>query len=185
MQIYVYRVTGVSSLVQANPRPMLLPRDTGLKAKKIVYDAAEQAEQACYRNERNEIYIPTISVRAAMLNACIGRKIGKLAAKAVISGCVFPVEESAILLNQKTLKPITKYKIDSRRAVVQHQGIIRCRPMIENWCFDLPLEIDNEMIPNIAPVTDVLNLAGRICGLLELRPNRRGIYGRFKAELIS
>lgn len=182
MQIITYRITGVSPLLQHNPAGMKKSGD-GMSAAKKVYIAEEEAEAGVYRNERKEIVVPTIAFRSAILEASKGRKIGKVAARAVMSGSVFPVEQSCIVLDQKKFKPITEYKIHTCRAVVNKAGILRCRPMIENWCCDLALEVDTEMLPNVDIVAQLLNIAGKIIGIMDWRPQKLGTFGRFTAAV--
>lgn len=182
MEVFVYRIQGVSPLLQHNPKSM---QSKGVESltKKKVYVAEDEAEAGSYRNERGEFYIPTMAFRAAILSASKGRKIGKVAARSVLSGCVFPVEQEAILLVPKTGKPIKSYEIHTGRVVIQRNGVIRCRPLFREWACKLALEIDTEMLPNIDIVSQVLNIAGKIIGVMDWRPERLGIHGRFTATL--
>lgn len=123
--------------------------------------------------------------RSAILRASSGRRIGKVSAKSVVAGTVFPIEQECILLSAKTGKPLTSYKIHSCRAVVNKAGILRSRPMFEDWACDLALDIDTEMLPDIGIVTQLLNIAGRIIGVMDWRPEKMGTFGRFTAELVQ
>jgi hypothetical protein len=184
MDIFVYRITGVSPLLQNNPAAMGGKKQDGLAAKKI-YIPEEEAKAALYTDDDGHIIIPSIAFRSAMFRAATGRKIGKSSAKTVISGSVFPVEQSLLVLNAKTGKPRKDYTIHKCRAVVNKAGILRCRPMISDWATDLALEIDTEMLPNPEVVTQLLNLAGKIAGVGDWRPEKLGVFGRFTAVLKS
>jgi hypothetical protein len=184
MQTVVYRITGVSPILQHNPQGMKRSNDGMTAAKKTYLSGEDEAEQGTYRNARRELIVPTIAFRSALLEACKGRKIGKVGAKTVVAGSVFPVETEAVLLDVKNEKPITKYEIHTCRAVVNDAGILRSRPMISNWCCDLPLEVDDEMLPNWESVVgELLNIAGKIVGVMDWRPEKLGTFGRFRAEL--
>lgn len=182
MEIVTYKIEGVSPLLQHNPAAMQSSSSKGLSGKKV-YIPEEEAAAAVYKNERGEFVIPTIAFRSALLSGSKGRRIGKTAARAVLAGCVFPVEQECILLDQKNHKPIKGYKVHTCRAVVQRSGVMRSRPMFENWCCKLALEVDTEMLPNTDIVTQVLNIAGKIIGVMDWRPEKLGIYGRFTAAL--
>ena len=183
MELLTYRITGVSPILQNNPAKMATQGSDGLKSGKKIYVAADEAEAAVYRNEQGEIIVPAIAFRAALFRAATNRKIGKLSAKSAVAGSIFPVETEVQLVNAKTNKAIKDYKIHSCRAVVNKAGIIRVRPMIENWACDLVLEVDTEMIPNVAVITELLNIAGKIAGIMDWRPEKLGTFGRFTAKL--
>lgn len=182
MEVFTYQVNGISPLLQHNPAAMG-SGPKGLAAKKV-YDVNKEADAGCYRDNKLNFIIPTIAFRSAILSASKGRKIGKVAARAVLSGCVFPIEESCTLLDSKG-KPIKGYEVHTCRAVVNKAGIIRARPMFRNWSCKLPLEVDTEILPEIDIITQLLNIAGKIIGVMDWRPEKLGIYGRFTAELIG
>lgn len=185
MGIYQFEITGVSPILQNNPAKMQKKADGGLKGGKKVYDPAIEAEESSYRNERGELVVPSIAFRASMFKACTGRKIGKMGAKSVVAASVFPVEMACILLGQKSGKPLTKFEIHSTRVVIQRQGIIRCRAMIADWKTILALEVDSEMLPDPNVVEQLLNVAGKVAGIMDWRPERLGMFGRYTAKLVK
>ena len=101
----------------------------------------------------------------------------------VIAGAVFPVDEMMLILDGKG-KPAKKYEIDKRAVVIKGSRVIRCRPKWFPWIIKVPLEIDMELI-SLSQVQDAGQLAGRIIGLGEFRPDPSsgksgvGTYGRF------
>lgn len=184
MDLFTYRITGVSPILQNNPAKMQRSGPDTLKGGKKVYDPKVEAEAAVYRNERDEIVVPSIAFRASMFKAATGRKIGKMSAKTVIAAAVFPVEAQCILLSAKTGAPIKEYEIHSCRCVVNKAGIIRCRPMIDGWATDLVLELDTDFAPGLHKVVaELLNVAGKVAGVMDWRPEKLGTFGRFTAEL--
>jgi len=184
MEIVTFRITGVSPILQNNPAKMQASKDDSLKSGKKVYDPKIEAEASVYRNERKEIVVPSIAFRASMFKAATGRKIGKMSAKTVIAAAVFPVETVCILVGAKTDKPIKDYVIHSCRCVVNKAGIIRCRPMIEEWATDLALELDTQFAPGLEKVVlELLNIAGKVAGVMDWRPEKLGTFGRFTAAM--
>jgi hypothetical protein len=184
MEIVRFKITGVSPILQNNPAKMQASKGTELGGKKT-YDPVIEAEAAVYRNDRKEIVVPSIAFRAAMFKACTGRKINKLSAKTAVAASVFPVEQECILLDGKG-KPIKDYKIHSCRCVVNKAGIIRTRPMIEHWSTVLALEVDTNFLGKGCEqvLEQLLNLAGKIAGVMDWRPEKLGTFGRFTAKLI-
>jgi hypothetical protein len=83
-------------------------------------------------------------------------------------------------------KPITSddddWTIDTRRAVVQKQGILRSRAKITDWACPLEFEYDPELIepPLIAAI---VAQSGKFPGVLDYRVGRKGQFGRYTAIL--
>ena len=65
------------------------------------------------------------------------------------------------------------------RAVVQKNGILRSRPIIPVWAVDVIFEIDDDFIVP-SQVLSLMNDAGRIAGVGDWRPAKKGRYGRYK-----
>lgn len=192
IELHVWKITGISPLIQHNPLALQASQPTGaMTAGKKKYDDREEAEIRCYRTEDGEYFLPPEMFRAALLNACTGRKISRRSAKTIISGSVFPSERFLFLIDPASEKPLKKYEIHKCRAVVNRQGIIRVRPLFDPWALKLALEIDTDFIGNLEIITELLNIAGRICGVGDNRPdtskgrNGIGTFGRFKAELVN
>ncbi|MEZ6097264.1 MAG: hypothetical protein R3C03_24075 [Pirellulaceae bacterium] len=78
-----------------------------------------------------------------------------------------------------------RYEIHSCRAVVQRAGIIRHRPKFNDWGCLLALEVDTEMLPDVSIVQELLNIAGKIIGVGDWRPEKLGTFGRFSAEIVA
>jgi len=190
IEIHVWKLTGLSPLLQSNGASLLESQDQGgMTTGKKVYIDAEEAEMRVYR-ENGCFAHPTTAIRAALLSACTNRKINKKAAKGIIAGAVFPVEQW-MRIDDAEGKPFAAYEMFACRAVVGKNGIRRVFPMFRNWTALLPLEIDRDLIMSIDDITSLLDIAGRIVGIGQLRPdttrgkNGVGTYGRFRAKLVE
>ena len=191
LELHTWKIPGDSALLQNNPAgTMGVGDDGGMKAGKKKYDDTEEAAIRTYKNADGLFVHPTAAFRSGILVAAGGRKIGKKAARTIIAGALFPSEAEAILLNEKG-KPIKEYTIHKCRVVVNGRAVMRCRPMFWPWSLLLAMEVDRDLIANLALVTDVLNLAGRIVGIGDNRPDTSkgktgvGTFGRYSAELVS
>jgi hypothetical protein len=180
--IKVFKITGLTPLLQNNPKSM--GGNGGIKTKK--HPAPEEdAENKVYRMDDGQIYIPSISFRSSVIaprGGATAQRIGKSAAGTIFSAGVMNADEFCRLYHPETSKPIHDYEIDIRRVVVQKNGILRARPKIPEWGCDLPLEIDDNFL-SIDDVLELLNRAGKIAGVGDYRPQSKGIFGRFKAEI--
>jgi hypothetical protein len=73
----------------------------------------------------------------------------------------------------------SEYTIDSRRAVVQGNGIIRSRPKFEAWSADFDVLYDPDLITDEDIFKAVLTDAGNRIGIGDYRPQKTGWFGRF------
>jgi hypothetical protein len=85
-------------------------------------------------------------------------------------------------------KPITDktedWEIDTRRVVVQKNGILRSRPKITDCPCVLELEYDEALMqPEL--IVAVLQHAGKFPGVGDYRVGKKGPFGRFGAELLN
>lgn len=185
-KIVVFKITGLSPLLTHNPASMK-QSNSGKLGQKNIPTREEEAAAGCYKNEDGTFYIPSESFRQSIVGAgggASGRRIGKKSASSIVCAGVFTTEVSCTLLSIDTDKPIKKYEIHTCRAVVQRQGVLRSRPMFKDWGCKLPLEIDEDFItPEI--VLELLNISGKIAGVGDFRPQRKGTFGRYKAEIES
>lgn len=170
----------MSALLTHNPQSMSV--STGVKTKKLPAPE-EEAESGTYKDENGNFCIPSCSFRSSLLNSLKNKRVGKSSAISVFQAAVFNDDEYCILMDPKTRKPLKNYKVDSRRAVVQRQGIIRHRPRFEGWFCTLSLLIDEEVLSK-EQLVENMNIAGTICGVGDFRVERRGPFGRFTALLL-
>lgn len=175
-----FRVWGDFPLLLHNPAQMR--RNEGVKQKKIP-TPEEEAAAGLYLVEGG-FGIPSVAFRSALLNGLKNKKVGKASAISVFQAAVFNVDEFCLLIDGEG-NPLLKYGIDTRRAVVQRQGILRSRPRFEKgWGCILELEIDVDMV-SPEQVVEHLNVAGLVVGVGDFRIEKRGPFGRFHVELMK
>ena len=125
-QNHKFKVIGVLPLLTHNPSSMGGP-STGPKTRKIP-TPEEEAAAGAYRDDKGNFCIPSVAFRSAFLGGLRNKRVGKSSAISVFQAAVLTVDELTVLVDQKTRKPLKKYVIDSRRAVIQRSGVIRSRP---------------------------------------------------------
>lgn len=184
-KIVVFKIKGLSPLLQNNPASM--SRSNGSLGTKKIPKPEDEAAAKCYKDEEGHFYILSEAFRASIVGkggAASGRRIGKFTASSRACAGIFTVEPRATLLDSKNGRPLKKYSIDTRRAVIQGQGVLRSRPCFQNWMVRLPLEIDEDFV-TVDQVLELLNIAGKVAGVGDFRPQRRGSFGRFTAGIES
>ena len=183
LEVYKYRIEGVSSLLMHSPQAMMESRPAGTSTKQIP-SAEEEAEKGAYRNEDGTLYLPSAAFKASLMHGAGGRRIGKTAARTVLAGAVFTTSPKTHLIDPESGERLRDYRVHVARVVVQRSSIMRARPEIERWGCVLELEVDLEFIQAFV-VEELLNIAGRISGVGDFRPERRGPHGRYQAQLLS
>lgn len=177
-EIVAFTIVGVSPLLQNNPENFIgAVADVGLASKKVYVDA-DEAKLRVYQNSDGQFCHPSDAFKRSMVKAVAGKKFGKAHATAVIKGAVFIVEQYSVIEDPKG-EPAKKYTIDKRSCVVNKARVNRCRPCWANWQIKVALEIDTAIV-SPEDVKVALQLAGRIIGIGDFRPEKGGGFGRFK-----
>ena len=180
MELITFKITGTSPLLMNNPVGMLNVKPDTLSAAKKIYDPNVEAQSRLYKDDKG-FFLPSVAFRSAILSATSGKKVGKEKAIFVIPSSVQIAQENTYLVDKKG-KSIQHYEIDSRRVVVMKAGVIRHRPKFLEWQTYLPLLIDTDRIPEDSVLT-LLNDCGQKIGVGDYRPNKKGWFGMFKAEI--
>lgn len=183
LSIAVFKITGLSPLLQHNPASMLAHKSGGINVKQIPLPE-DEAEAATYRLENGDLYLPTYHFRASLLRGCVGRRLGKRGASVAVSAGVSVPEEETVLFNSETGKSIRDYQVDCRTVVVQRARIVRARPKIWPWAARLVLELNDDFI-SAGATLELLNIAGMIAGIGDFRPEKRGWFGRYSAQPVA
>ena len=190
MHIHRYRFSQmtdkVQPMMQHNPASMTVSAQGQLDVKKIPEPKVE-AEAGRYLNEKGNFRFPAQGPKSSIVAGAVGRRVGKRAASAFLKAGMFPTNDWVDLLDIKTEKPIpgAHYELDMRRVLLNGKiGIIRSRPLVRNWCFYIDFEMD-DLLDDPKMVETVGNMAGRMVGIGDFRPQKGGPFGRYRVELIQ
>lgn len=186
MELLYILLNGLTPLLMNTPINMVKPGEKGGLITKSIPSPEEEAMKSRYLLPDGNMYVPAVAVRNSMLSGAKGYRIGRRAASIILSGAVILTEEKFPLLRDG--KPISgdDYSIDTRRAVIQGQGIMRSRAKIElPWVVKCVFDYNSELA-SLEHIKEALNNAGQIVGLLDYRPEKKGWFGRFEvAEIWS
>lgn len=135
----------------------------------------EEALNGCYWTEGKEsVGFPADNVKGSMIIASGAYKAGKTKLTPFVAGSVY-LEPAMLSFNTK------KYEIDTRRAVVQRQGILRSRPRLPKWQLAFDLVVDDDFpVRELDVLNQILAEAGRRVGVGDYRPAKKGWFGKFK-----
>jgi hypothetical protein len=169
-------IVGTSPLLCHNPIKMG-GSGNGL-GKKVIPSADDEAAVGVYAGLKGTFQHPAMGIRNGLLDAAKGRRISKQPATFVVGGAVFARDEFVTLVHPESGEPLTTYEVDTRRAVVQRQGVLRSRPRFRDWSVTIVLIFEDDLVsPKV--VVELAQLAGRLVGLGDYRPRCKGPFGRY------
>lgn len=173
-------VDGIKPLLTHNPESMGVEKAPGKGSR--IPEAEIEAEAGVYRLPDGTCGIKGEAFRGSLLGAASAWKAkAKRTMKSLLSHVT--VIEDLIPLLHHDGTPIKEYVIDRRRAIIQRNGIIRCRPRFDEWSCRFTIEYDPELVgkdPRI--IVDVLQDGGNRMGVGDYRPARNGPFGRFRVR---
>ena len=181
MDILQGTLIGKTPLLMHNPTGSMFV-NTPTVGRRAIPTPAEEAKASTYRLPNGDLCIPAVAVRNAILAGCPGLRLGRRAASPIIAGALLPSDLAFPLLTTDG-EPIRTWNIDTQRAVVQRQGIMRSRARIDPvWVVAYSFNLNTSLATPDAVVSIVANalrVAGQSVGLLDYRPQKKGWYGTF------
>tara|TARA_R100001463_G_scaffold13402_1_gene35745 strand:+ start:127 stop:741 length:615 start_codon:yes stop_codon:yes gene_type:complete len=187
VDVFSFEITGKSPGIMFNNPSMMAEGNSGVTKTRGTkkYNDEDEAEMRTYRNDKGNLIVPAVQIRASILEASKAYKLGRTNMKTLLNHLMIePVDE----LELKSLKnrPIKTYNIDKRRVVVSRAGIMRARPLVPEWKLTFSVEVDRELMENslqgtntLEVLTKILSDAGKKQGIGDYRPQKGGSFGRF------
>lgn len=146
----------------------------GASRGKYIPNPEEEAKAGLYwMPDKSSIGFPSMNILGSLIAASAQYKINKKAISGFVAGSV-SIEEEMVSFGT------TQYEIDTRRAVVQRQGILRSRPLLRNFKLNFTIAVDDDApsaLPGLLP--EILGEAGRRIGIGDFRPAKKGPFGKF------
>ncbi|SRR6266550_3222599 len=132
----------------------------------------DDAANRLYQNG-NGIFYPAENIRQSLIGAASRHKIGRRAATADMAASIFVTPFELPLEGE--------WHVDSRPVVIQRARIVRHRPMFDEWLIRFQIQIDTDLVSERL-VRLVLEDAGKLVGIGDFRPAKKGQYGRFSVS---
>jgi hypothetical protein len=181
MAILQGTLIGKTPLLMHNPSGSMFPSTRSI-GRKAIPSPEDEAKASTYRLPNGDLCVPAVAVRNNILAGCTGLRINRRAASPIIAGSLLP-SDLLFPLTTPAGEPIRDWVVDTQRAVVQRQGIMRSRaridpPWVVVFNFNLNTTIlDAEGIQSV--LIDALSVSGQSIGILDYRPQKKGWYGTF------
>lgn len=170
-------ITGISPLLMN--RPDLLEFENKVNVKKSGEELmSHQFKTKKYLTPEGKLFTPNTHIKGALVEA--GKKIkvkgqGK-STYSKIFGYGLIVSPAQIIHEIQECEPFTCL------AVIQKSRVPVCRPLLNKWKLKFDIEYDEDEIP-LEVMDEGLNIAGKIVGIGDWRPGKKGTYGRFIASI--
>ena len=168
-------IRGTKPILLNNPAGRLGKSGAKKQGESSFPTAEEAAKASCYwMPDRSSLMFPADNIHAALIAGAGTYKIGRKSIVPFVAGSV-EIAPEHIPFNTK------QYKIDTRRAVVQRQGILRSRAKLLTWELGFDLLVDEDWLSRNPgeDLKQMLQEAGRRVGIGDFRPQKRGKFGKF------
>jgi hypothetical protein len=154
-------------------------------APKPTPEQEAQNKADVYKDADGNYYIPGEALYAALMNA---GQFMRLDGKRQISTSkstnlpgLMTLEDSRLTIEGADKKQPFDVDIKAGKNPNGGEAVCIVRPRFDNWEFTAHITIfTNEIGEEV--IRELFDKAGRRCGLLDFRPNRKGIYGQFTVE---
>lgn len=132
----------------------------------------DDAKSRLYSNGSGT-FLPAENIRQSIIEAAKRFKIGRRAATTDVAASIY--------LSPFELPLTGDWHVDSRAVVIPATGgrILRHRPMFDEWAISFSLQIDTDTGVDERMIKEIVASAGKLVGLGDFRPARKGPYGRF------
>jgi len=183
MKKYKVEIVGVTPYMQHRMDEVSLEewekkRGKIIERKDVEKEDVVRANFHMFRDEKGKPYLPAEHIRGALINAgaFVKAKVGnsKRSMKNIVAA-MFDVKPDKINCLPET------WTIDKRTAFNRSvkARIIVIRPKWNDWKANFEVLVDNDTITD-ATVRDILDYAGKYCGIGSFNPIHTGKFGRFK-----
>ena len=175
MKKYAVTITGISPLLMNRPSAMIA--DISKDKKPFEDNPKGMAESKLYVNSDGKLYQPSTHIMGSLVEAGKQKKVvgkGK-ATYSKIVGYAVQVEPYEILHKKQ------KWDVFSVLAVnptTKGRNMLS-RPILKSWELDFEITFDNEEI-QVPIMKELLEIAGKVAGLGDWRPAKKGPYGKFQ-----
>lgn len=166
------QVTGITPLlVNRFHEEAAIEATSGTHSRKEKLSPEEDARMRLYSNG-NGPYVPSEWLRQSIIGAASRHKIGRRAATTDVAAAVYVAPFEIPLQGD--------WHLDSRAIVIPATKgrLLRYRPMFDEWKLDFSVQIDTDLVSERL-IRDILTDSGRLVGIGDFRPARKGPYGRF------
>ncbi|MBU0959154.1 MAG: hypothetical protein KKB31_04370 [Nanoarchaeota archaeon] len=178
MKTYKVTIQGISPLLMN--RPSALIGDISKERTQADVSPKEQAKLKLYVNEKGKLYQPETHIKGSLVESGKNQKVvgkGK-ATYSKIVGYAVEINPFEIIHKKQGWIP---YSVLAVNPSTKGRNLLH-RPMLKEWELDFEVVFDEEQISAVV-LKEIFDRAGRIVGIGDWRPAKKGRFGKF--QLVS
>jgi hypothetical protein len=144
----------------------------------------EEATRKVYQTRDGDPYLPTENLMACLISAGMYIKLDGKRQMSTKQSTLLPgfltIEDAYLPLVNNEESPAA-WEVDMRQGRNPNGGEAVCviRPRFDQWAFKTSFLIDGESIGEDV-IRELVDIAGSRIGIGDFRPQRRGVFGKFK-----
>lgn len=149
-------------------------------------DPREAADRRVYKTQEGTPYIPTENLMACLIAAGMYIKLDGKRQMSTKQSTLLP----AFLTIENPYMPLVdekgdpaQWEVDMRQGRNPNGGEAVCiiRPRFDSWRLEAILEVDAKSLSENT-IRQLVDIAGGRIGLGDFRPQRRGVFGKFRVD---
>ena len=176
MQTYDVTIKGVTPLLMNRPTSEI---DETSKERKIGNETPQSRAEKKLYEINGELYTPATHLQGALIEAGKHKKVMKKGtSKATYSKIVgYAVEVNPFEIVHKKQK-WEVFNIQAVNPTTKGRNLLS-RPMLKDWELDFEVTFDETELDQ-ATLKELFDIAGRIVGIGDWRPAKKGRFGKFQ-----
>lgn len=145
------------------------------------------AEEKLYETRDGAPYMPTENLMACLIDAGMHVKLDGKRQMSTRQSTLLPgflqIDDHYIPLLDSSESASAVWEVDMRQGRNPNGGEAVCiiRPRFDEWSMRVHFAMDTESLPETT-YRSLIDIAGSRIGLGDFRPQRRGIFGRFRVD---
>ena len=193
--LYKCKIEGIAPLLMhsgkgldpRHPLKIEIAKITSKGSKRTDADEDQLREHECavalWLDNNDKPTIPTNAIRSSIEKAAKKSKEGAAVREGLlVLDSKFTYDTSRYGKTLKELSISTQYTVGVN---VNGKGVMRTRAMFETpWSCEISIDTDDSLIEK-SQLTNWLTISGQRIGLGNWRPEKSGIYGRFKIKSVA
>ena len=178
MKAYNIEIEGISPLLMNRPSQLEIS-DKSKNVKRETQTSKEIAESKLYKDSEGNIYLPSTWFSGSVVEAGKSKKMsGKGSAKATyskVAGSCVDISPFEIVLKKPNWKV---FSILATNPTTRGKNLLH-RPQFDNWKVNFTVTFDESQI-EVPVMKELFDIAGRIVGVGDWRPAKKGRFGKFQ-----
>lgn len=141
----------------------------------------EIAETCAYKSKDGTLYVEGFAILKAIIEAGRFHKDPNNHKKNLTNNTSSTIPAYLEFVNDICSLNTKEFEVDSRSEVIPSTKgrVMKYRPRLDKWKLSFEVKFEETSLSEKL-VRSLIDDAGTKCGLLEHRPNRKGMYGKFK-----